>query len=112
MTNSDNLAWNEKHPDLFVRLYAVLKGMTLEEEIRLIKIILELLRINGIPLEFLETLFLAMDEANVGEDAPEELLALETDFSTISCDIKHKRISFEEFIQKIENTLANLQKKK
>ena len=57
MTKPDKSNLGEKHPDLFVRLSHIVKGMSPREVVRLLKIILELLKTNSISLDFLETLF-------------------------------------------------------
>ncbi len=93
------------------RLIPIMKGLSLKEEVRLIKIILELLKINGIPLDFLEDLFFAMQEANVNVDAPEALLDLTDDFLTITNDLKVGNTTIEEFIQKIEKVIEHIEKK-
>lgn len=111
MNETNKSIWNEKHPDLFVRLSCIVKGMSIEEEIRLLKIIVELLKVDGISLDFLETLFLATQEANVNADAPEDLLDLTDDFVTINCDVKYERTTIEEFIQKIEHFLSSTEEK-
>jgi len=112
LSETNKSKWNEKHPDLFVRLSSIVKGMSIEEEIRLLKIIVELLKVDGISLDFLETLFLAMQEANVNAGASEDLLDLTDDFVTINCDVKYERTTIKEFIQKVERVLSRIEKNK
>ncbi len=88
----------------------IVKGMTINEEIRLIKIFTVFMKNYDVSLEFLEQLFLAMDEANINPDAPENLLDLGDDFQSISYDIKYGRTTLEDFIKKIERVLTDIEK--
>ncbi len=105
----DKQNWNEEHPDLFVRLSAIFEGLSLQEEIRIIKIVKELLK-TKVSLKFIETLFLALQENDSDWNPPDPLLELESYLITIDCDIKKGRATINDFIKKIEELIAKIEK--
>jgi len=93
LTRTKESVENEGSWDQYENLKKILNDISLDEELRLIKIIKEMLKIDAISLKFIETLFFAIQETEVSYDPPEILLNLETDFYTLKCDVEKGRVS-------------------
>lgn len=112
LTRTKESLENEEYWEQYENLKVILKNISLDEELRLIKIIKEMLKTDAISLKFIETLFFAIQETEVSYNPPEILLDLETDFYTLKCDVEKGRVSINEFIQEIEKVLDFFKQKK
>lgn len=112
MTRTKESLENEKSWDQYQKLKEILRDISLVEELRLVKIIKEMLKTDAISLKFIETLFFAIQETEVSYDPPELLLNLETDFYTLKCDVEKGRVTINDFIQGIEKVLEYFEQNK
>ncbi len=108
MKNKTNFMGNNNGYEQLQRLSNILKGLSLEEELRLFKIVAEMLKINAISLGFLQRLFQALQEVDVDYDPPDELNDLVFDFLTIKCDVEQGRRNINQYVEDIERVLNKI----
>lgn len=80
------------------RLEIIVEGMTVKEYIRLVKIILEFLKVNAISIEYVSMLFRVIGEELVMDDFPSELLTIHDKFEMISAELETPITTIEEFV--------------
>ena len=81
------------------------KGMSIEEYIRLVKIILEFIKARAISIDYVSMLFRIIGDAIMMDNFPEELFDIHSNFVAISSDLEIPLTTIEKFTKKIEDLL-------
>ena len=84
-------------------------GMTVKEYIRLVKIILEFIKIDAISIEYVSMLFRVIGEAFVMDYFPSKILEIHEEFEQVSSHLEIPTTTIEEFIKKIEGLLEEIE---
>ncbi len=90
------------------KLYEISKDLTKQEYIRLVKIILEFIKVGAISIEYVSMLFREIGEALEMEDFPNELLDIHNSFERLNSRMEIPTITIEEFINNIEKLLVRI----
>ncbi len=99
---------NKLRKNIFEKFQEITKNTPIQEYIRLIKIFLEFIKVDGISFEILSTFFLAFQEVNEYRPYPRELIDIEKNFETIDCDLKIGLSTKETVIKEVEDLLKKL----
>ena len=91
------------------RLENIVEGMSVKEYIKLVKIILEFIKVNAISIEYVSMLFRIIGEENEMDDFPNELLDIQSSFERLHGRIEIPTITIEEFINNIEKLLVKIE---
>ncbi len=91
------------------RLRNIVEGMTVKEYVRLVKIILEFLKVKAISIEYVSMLFRDIGDVLEMDDFPDELFDINTSFQAISGELEIPTTTLEEFINEIEKLLAKIE---
>ncbi|MHA1799813.1 MAG: hypothetical protein ACTSVY_15295 [Candidatus Helarchaeota archaeon] len=84
-------------------------GMTVKEYIRLVKIILEFIKIDGISIRYVSMLFRIIGDEMEMDDFPDELFDIHDEFQMISGELEIPTTTIDEFIKKIEKLLEKIE---
>ncbi len=90
------------------KLYKLTEDMTKREYIRLVKIILEFIKVNAISIEYVSMLFREIGEALEMEDFSDELLDIHNFFERLDSELEVPTITIEEFIDDIEKLFIKI----
>ncbi len=92
------------------QLRKILEGITVKEYIRLVKIILEFIKIDAISIEYVSMLFRIIgDEMEMDDDFPDALFDIHDEFQMISSELEIPTTTIEKFITKIEKLFEKIE---
>ncbi len=84
-------------------------GMTVKEYARLVKIILEFIKIEAISIRYVSMLFRIIGEEVIMDNYSEEIWAIQTEFEELWGGLEIPTTTIEEFIKKIEDLLKKIE---
>ncbi|TFG05005.1 MAG: hypothetical protein EU536_03230 [Promethearchaeota archaeon] len=90
------------------RLENIVEGMSVKEYMRLVKIILEFIKVNAISIKYVSMLFRIIGEELEMDDFPDELFDIHNSFIAISGELEIPTTTVEEFINEIEMLLEKI----